>query len=88
MKNITVSVAEEVHRQARIHAAQNGTSVSALVRDYLVSLAAEPGRDPGVDPRRLSQDELFRRLDQKGQGLSAADRQPRSRLHERQPRMA
>jgi plasmid stability protein len=76
-------VAEEVHRQARIHAAQHGTSVSALVRDYLVSLAAEPGRDPGVDPRRLSQDELFRRLD-----LSAADRQPRRRLHERQPRTA
>ena len=43
MINITVSVDEEVHRQARIHAAQHGTSVSALVRDYLVSLAAEPG---------------------------------------------
>lgn len=83
MKNITVSVAEEVHRRARIHAAEQGTSVSALVRDYLLSLAAEPGPDPGVDPRRLAQDELFRRLDQKGQGLSAADRQPRSRLHDR-----
>ena len=30
MKNITVSVDEEVHRQARIHAAQHGTFVSAL----------------------------------------------------------
>ena len=83
MKNITVSVAEEVHRQARIHAAQHGTSVSALVRDYLVSLAAEPARVSDVDPRRLAQDELFRRLDQQGQGLSAADRQPRSLVHER-----
>jgi plasmid stability protein len=83
MKNITVSVAEEVHRQARIHAARHGTSVSALVRDYLLSLTAEPGLDPGDDPRRLAQDELFRRLDQEGQGLSAADRQPRSLLHER-----
>jgi plasmid stability protein len=59
MKNITVSVADEVHRRARIHAAEQGTSVSALVRDYLVSLAAEPGPDPGVDPRRVAQDELF-----------------------------
>ena len=83
MKNITVSVAEEVHRQARIFAAQHGTSVSALVRDYLVSLSAEPGRDCSVDPRHLAQDELFRRLDQQGQGLSAADRQPRSRLYDR-----
>ena len=82
MKNITVSVAEEVHWLAQIHAAEQGTSVSALVRDYLVSLAAEPGPDPGLDPRRLAQDELFRSLDQKGQGLSAADRQPRSRLYD------
>ncbi|MCT0226611.1 hypothetical protein KQ300_00120 [Synechococcus sp. CS-1331] len=87
MKNITVSVAEEVHRRARIHAARHGTSVSALVRDYLVSLSAEPGSVSDVDPRRLAQDELFRRLDQQGRGLSAADRQPRNQLHnrERQP---
>lgn len=83
MKNITVSVAEAVHRRARIHAAQQGISLSALVRDYLVSLAADPAPDPAVDLRRLAQEELFRRLDQKGQGLSASDRQPRSRLHDR-----
>ena len=53
------------------------------MRDYLVSLAAEPASVSDVDPRRLAQDELFRRLDQQGQGLSAADRQPRSRLHDR-----
>ena len=42
MKNITVSVDEETHRHARIRAAELGTSVSALVRGYLRSLATKP----------------------------------------------
>ena len=41
MKNITVSVDEETHRRARIRAAELGTSVSALVRDYLRSLITD-----------------------------------------------
>ena len=39
MKNITVSVDEETHRMARIRAAELDTSVSALVREFLQSLA-------------------------------------------------
>ena len=39
MKNITVSVDDETHRQARIRAAEMGTSVSALVRGYLIGIA-------------------------------------------------
>jgi plasmid stability protein len=39
MKNITVTVPEEVYRRARIRAAEQGRSVSALVADYLRSLA-------------------------------------------------
>ena len=39
MKNITVSVDEETHRMARIRAAELDTSVSALVREFLRSLA-------------------------------------------------
>ena len=38
MKNITVSIDEHTHRQARIRAAELGTSVSALIRIYLQSL--------------------------------------------------
>ncbi len=40
MKNITVSVDEETHRMARIRAAELDTSVSALVREFLRSIAA------------------------------------------------
>ena len=42
MKNVTISLDEEVFRNARILAAERGTSLSAMVRDYLVGLAADP----------------------------------------------
>jgi plasmid stability protein len=35
MKNITVSIPDEIYREARVSAARRGTSVSALVRDFL-----------------------------------------------------
>jgi len=41
VKNITVSVKDEVYRKARIKAAQMDTSVSALVAEYLVKLSLE-----------------------------------------------
>ena len=39
MKNITVSVPDDVYRAARIRAAEQGSSVSALVADFLRSLS-------------------------------------------------
>lgn len=38
MKNITVSVPDDVYRAARIRAAESGTSVSALVAAHLITL--------------------------------------------------
>jgi hypothetical protein len=40
MKNVTIALDDEVHRKARIRAAELGTSLSALVKDYLNGLAA------------------------------------------------
>lgn len=40
-KNITLSVDESVLRKVKILAAERRTSVNALVRDYLSSLAAK-----------------------------------------------
>lgn len=48
MKNVTVTLSDEVHRQARIRAAELGTSLSALVAAYLTSLAQEGGLPAGV----------------------------------------
>lgn len=42
MKNVTIALDDEVHRRARIHAAQMGTSLSALVKDYLQNLDEPP----------------------------------------------
>jgi hypothetical protein len=38
MKNITVAVSDDAYRQARIWAAKNDTSVSAVVQDLLQNL--------------------------------------------------
>jgi hypothetical protein len=52
MKNITVSVDEEIYRRARIRAAERDTSVSALVKNFLVELSSEES-----DTRRLEREE-------------------------------
>jgi plasmid stability protein len=44
MANLTISVDDEVLRQARIRAIEQGTSVNAVLREYLEAYA-------GVKPR-------------------------------------
>ena len=39
MKNVTIALDDETHRRARIRAAELGTSLSALVKEYLSGLA-------------------------------------------------
>jgi plasmid stability protein len=39
MKNITVTLPDEIYLEARVWAARHETSVSALVRDFLASLS-------------------------------------------------
>jgi hypothetical protein len=46
MANVTLAVDEDVLRRARIRALEQGTSVNALIRDYLESFA---GREPAND---------------------------------------
>lgn len=48
MKNITVSVDEETYRRARIKAAEEDTSVSALVKRFLADFASSGEARPGV----------------------------------------
>ncbi len=44
MKNITLSVDEEVLAAVRRHAAEHNSTVNGLVRDYLTNLAAHQNR--------------------------------------------
>jgi len=76
MKNITVTVDDEIYRRARIKAAERDTSVSALVKHFLVELAAGES-----DADRLRREE--RALRERISSFRAADRLPREDVHER-----
>ena len=76
MKNITVSVDDEVYRRARMKAAEHDTSVSALVSRFLTNLAAEESESD-----RLKREE--RALRERITSFRAADRRSREDIHER-----
>ena len=76
MKNVTVSLDDETYRRARIKAAELQTSVSALVRRYLTSLAAGES-----EVERLKRQE--RGLRDRITAFSAADRLARDTVHDR-----
>ena len=59
MKNITLSIEDEVYRQARVVAAQQGASVSALVRGYLASLTS---RSATTDRKQRAENASRKRL--------------------------
>ena len=91
MRNITVSVDDETHRRARIRAAERDTSVSALVRTYLRSLAANSGpearataRDVAspTEWRRRDLDEVLADFDARGVGLRSSDNLTRDELYD------
>lgn len=86
-KNITVTVDEETHRRARIRAAELDTSVSALVGDYLRSLAdskadGSDGESEAQRRRRLLQ-EVFADFDARGVGLDMSENLSREELYDR-----
>jgi hypothetical protein len=76
MKNITVSVQEEIYRRVRIRAAERDTSVSALVKGFLIELASE---EP--DAQRLEREE--RELREHIRAFRAGNRLSRDDVHGR-----
>lgn len=76
MKNITVSVPDDVYREARIQAAQRGQSVSALVTAYLRSLSE---RD--LERSRLAAQQT--RIQNEMGSFSAGNRLDRDEVHNR-----
>jgi hypothetical protein len=76
VKNITVSVPDDVYRNARVTAAQRDTSVSALVVAYLERLSGwmdEFGRLEALQREVQAEISQFR----------AADRLSRDEVHDR-----
>lgn len=77
MSNITLSLDDSTYRSARIVAAERGTSVSGLVRDYLQSLRPSPN---AADCAALV--ETFDWAASTG-NFSAQDRLSREDIHDR-----
>ena len=91
MKNITLAVDEQTYRLARIRAAELDTSVSALVRDYLKNLVADPvGGTAGNGPveaveaerRRRRLREVIDDIRAASPEFRAADNLPREELYD------
>jgi plasmid stability protein len=76
MKNITVSVPEDVYRRARVRAAERGRSVSSLVAEFLQNLS-----NRGAEFARL--EELQDRVLSQVTSFNGADRLGRDEVHER-----
>jgi uncharacterized protein YdaU (DUF1376 family) len=76
VKNITVSLEDDIYRRARMVAAERDTSISALVEGFLVSLGAG---ETQVD--RLKREE--RALRERITSFRASDKLSRDVLHDR-----
>ena len=76
VRNITLSIPDELYRQVRVKAAEMDRSVSALVRDYLTRLVRE---DLEFDRRLALQEQVLREI----VSFRGADRLSRNELHER-----
>jgi plasmid stability protein len=76
MRNLTVSVPDDVYRAARIRAAERGTSVSALVADYLRSLSERDSEAARLEAQQ-------RRVQREITRFSARSRLDRDEAHSR-----
>jgi plasmid stability protein len=76
MKNITVSIDDRLHRRARIRAAEKGTSLSAAVREYLVSFCAG---ETDYERRKRLEQETFAAIS----SFDGGNRIGRNEVHDR-----
>jgi plasmid stability protein len=76
VKNITVSLPEDVYRRARVKAAERDTSVSALVREFLLSIG---DAESDFERRKRLQDEVLGSI----RSFQAASRMKRDEVHRR-----
>jgi len=76
MKNITVSVDDEVYQRARIRAAEMSTSVSAMVKSFLIQVTSE---ETDWERRKRLERETIAAITT----FRAGDRLDRAEVHER-----
>lgn len=76
VKNVTVALPAEVYRRARIKAAERDTSLSALVREFLLHLGEE---DSDFERRKRLQSDVLASI----RRFRGGERLSRSEVHRR-----
>lgn len=87
MKNITLSIDEELYRKSRVAAAEADTSVTALVREFLTRFTgSEAPKD--IDDRGSQASrrvlEIVQTMRGRHPGFRAGDRLTRDEIHSRE----
>jgi len=80
MKNITVSVDDDLYHRARVCAAEQKSTISGLVKKFLAQVVQEESE---FDRLRREEEALRQRLRREGLVFSAAERIARDAVHER-----
>ena len=87
MKNISVSVDEDTHRRLRSMAAEQGTSVSAIIREHIPSIlngqAQENTGETESERHRREFLEITEEFRRKGIGISMKDNLTREEMYQR-----
>ncbi len=76
MRNVTISLPDDVYRNARVKAAQRDTSLSSLVRQFLLKLGQE---ESDFDRRKRLQADVLASV----RHFRAGDRLKRDAIHQR-----
>jgi hypothetical protein len=76
MSNLTITVDDEALRRARLKALEQGTSVNALLREYLEAFA-------GCRPSHIHAMQALLELSRSATSRSGEQRWTRDKLHER-----
>ncbi len=83
MKNITVSIDDELYRAARIKAAEESTSISGLFKAFLIRLTSDESAETRFQRLAREEQELRAELRARRIGLSPAHNLTRAELHDR-----
>ena len=83
MKNITISVDDELYRLARIKAAEQSSTISGLFRAFLIRLSSGDSAESEFQRLAREEQELRAELQARGLGLDPAHHLSRDELHSR-----
>ena len=83
MKNITVSIDDDLYRQARMKAAEQSTSISALFKNFLIRLTVSESAETEFQRPARGEQELREELRARRIGLNPAYNLSRDELHDR-----